>query len=98
MMKGRLVGLNQVLPKSLSPLYQAASSKLPSFRPPALPDANPKNSIQIFSKKSRPNFSFASWFENRKKIKQIMHIQLQSPKIITSSWLLTKSPLTFDWF
>ena len=44
-MKGRLVGLNQVLPKSLSPLYQAASSKLPSFRLPALPAANPKNSI-----------------------------------------------------
>ena len=44
---GGLVGLNQVLPKSLSPLCRAASSKLPSFRFPALPAENPQNSMRI---------------------------------------------------
>ena len=52
MMMGWLVGLNQVLPKSLSPLCQAASSKLPSFRFPALPELQiPK--IQSFCKNFR---------------------------------------------
>ena len=48
------LGLNEVLPKLLSPLCQAASSKLPSFRFPALPELQiPK--IQSFPKNDDDN-------------------------------------------
>ena len=53
-MMGRLVGLNQVLPKSLSPLRRPASSKLPSLRPLALPGANLK--IQFQNTKSENHY------------------------------------------